>query len=232
MITTKEWLTNNFPDLVADDGGISGRVTVRASYNHKNKSFKILEEIGHEDGDEIVIQENFDIEIKNRPDSITSVLPALIVKGIETIPDRHFNQSDKSACLCSPLEEDEFIYPDFALQKFMIKLVVPFLYAQAYYTKYGKWPWFGYSHGAIGVLESYLKINVSTKAQECIKVLSRDRVMWSNIKNLLLNKSKIKGHTLCICVKRDHSRRCHPDAMAGLSQLIKDIQNQKISIKM
>ncbi len=228
MTTNREWIATEFPGLIIGPDSIRGNIEVHAEYDPVTLQFRPLAEENDEVVGKFVMREIFEIEIKERPDALTSRLPALLVNGVDPIPDRHFNQTDKSACLCSPLEEDRFLVPEFNLQRFMKELVIPFLYAQIYFTKHQNWPWTGYSHGALGILESYLKISESEKAKETITVLSRDRAAWPKIKRLLESKLEMRGHTPCVCEKGDHSRRCHKKAMAGLSKLREDVNLQNL----
>jgi hypothetical protein len=156
-------------------------------------------------------------------------LPALFVDGVEPTPERHFNQNDKSACLCSLLEEGEFLQPEFNSTLFVERLVIPFLYGQAFYSSQGHWPWREYAHGATGFLESYSQVHDSAKAVPCVQLLRKDG-NWLRIKTALEQKPHVKGHTPCICEKRDQIRRFHPQALDGLLQLQRDLRASKISI--
>ena len=150
----------------------------------------------------------------------------LNIEEIEPSSDRHFGP-DKSACLCSALEEDEFLTPDLQLQPFLEKLVIPFLYGQVFYSLNRRWPWPEYAHGATGLLESYGRFPIPAKLDSFLQTLTECRESWSAIRAALLQKDYIKGHTACICEKKDQIRRCHPGALQGIRQLQHDIRDAK-----
>jgi hypothetical protein len=118
---------------------------------------------------------------------------------VDTVADRHINQSDFTACLCNPIEEDEYLEPQFDFQRYFKELVIPFLYGQLYYSQEGHWPWFDYAHGGLGTIEAFSKNPTSVKAEECIQRISREVQLWKTVKPLLLQSGDIKGHTVCPC---------------------------------
>ncbi len=189
----------------------------------------ILGDDATDDTGAVVLTGSFNIRIEERREKSTSRLPAVLVEEVEPTPGRHFNQKDKTACLCSPLEEDEFLEPEFSFRPFLERLVIPFLYGQAFYSSRGGWPWAQYEHGATGILEAYSKVAGSGSAEACLRLLIQDPG-WSQIKAALGQKSYVKGHTLCFCERRDQIRRCHPDALRGLLQLQRDLRAGRISI--
>lgn len=231
LLTTRDrkWLRRNYPELSVRNGNILGNVSFAATYNSRSGHFLILKkDIINNVGGKL-LRGKFDISIQWRTKIVWSALPAVYVKEIDPVSDRHFNQLDKSACLCSPLEEKEFLTPEFKFQKFFEELLIPFLYGQAFYSLEGSWPWSEYTHGVPGLLESYLNISNSLEAQECVQKLSLDK-SWPKIKSTLVQKTEIKGHLPCFCPKADKIRRCHPNAWMGLKKLRYDIQNKNISI--
>jgi hypothetical protein len=228
----KDWLTQKYPKLKPTPNEISGEIEFTGNYNSEKNCFRILNdsESNHEVGG-ITLRGKFRIRIQERENKYLSQLPAVYVEGVDPLPSRHFNQTDKSACLCSPLEEEEFLSQGFSLQLFLQKLVIPFLYGQIFYSNKGYWPWTEYSHGVVGLLESYLKVNDPSKAQDCLNKLSRqDKPGWERVKLALRQKSEIKGHTPCFCPKTDHIRRCHPAAWKGVSKLRQDIKDKNINL--
>lgn len=232
MLTTedKKWLQKQYPKLVAGSEEVSGIIEFTATYNEKNNRFLILNKDVTDTVGGCSLTGSFKIQIRERTNKSFSDLPALIVEDVETIPDRHFNQSDKTACLCSPLDEGEFLEPSFQFITFFEKLVIPFLYGQLFYSKEGRWPWITYAHGVTGLLESYsVNGDDSAKAKVCIQKLSMDR-NWPRIRSLLAQKSYIKGHIPCFCEKEDQIRRCHPKALSGIRQLRIDIGSLRITI--
>ncbi len=226
----RAWLLARYPKLSVDSDAIAGVVDIDATFNEKINQFLDLSKNPSDGVGGSRLSGSFKIELRERTDKSLSKLPALRVEGVEPIADRHFGQIDKTACLCSPFEEDEFLIPQFHLKRFFEKLVVPFLYGQLFYSAEGRWPWDQYSHGAVGLLEAYFKVGDSRKAEDCLQKLAHDRKVWPRIKEALEQKSYVKGHIPCFCEKRDHIRRCHPTAMKGLQQLRLDVQNWKIRI--
>lgn len=231
MVTAqdREWLSARYPGLLLDNGAIAGTVEFTASYDGEKREFLILEECAPGTHGGLPLTGKFRISIRERTDFSFSRLPAVFVQEVEATAVRHFGQSDKTACLCSPLEEDEFLQPEFQFQRFFQKLVIPFLYGQVFYSLHQRWPWSEYEHGSTGLLEAYGRVGDSTKAKDCVEKLARDR-NWSKIRSALQQKPYVKGHTPCFCGKEDHLRRCHPDALKGLRQLQLDIESQSIRV--
>jgi len=176
------------------------------------------------------LEGSFNIKIEERKNKTYSNLPALFVEGVDIIADRHINTYDKSACLCSPLEENEFLEPTFKFELYFEHLIVPFLYGQLFYNSEKRWPWSEYAHGSVGLLDSYLIISDSSKAKECQQKLAADIINWPRIRTALLQKSDIKGHTQCFCPKRDQIRRCHPNAWKGIQLLKNHLRMQGVTI--
>lgn len=232
MLTSqdKAWLNKKYPKLKPNQGGISGSIEFTAVYNSKDNLFSIIENEEEDTLDGVKLSGAFKIDIKERGDKFLSSLPEVYVDNVDLIPDRHFSQTDKTACLCSPLEEDEFLLPSFKFKTFFEELVIPFLYGQLFYSLNGEWPFSDYEHGAVGVLESYAKINNPNKADDCLKKLTHDRGAWSKIKKVLEDRIMVKGHTPCFCSKGDHVRRCHPKAWEGIKLLKEDVKNQNLRV--
>jgi len=175
----------------------------------------------------LILTGQFIVEIKGAHDRPVSALPLLYVASVAHSADRHFYIGG-AACLCSPLEADEFLRP-FDLKKFLDQLVIPFLYGQLYFDLCSHWPWADYAHGATGVLEAYARIQNPTKAGECVTEISQDFI-WPRIKAALVAKSPLKGHSLCFCGKRNHVRRCHPEAWQGFRRLYEDLKANNVHL--
>jgi hypothetical protein len=223
------WLRSTYPALVFTGDALSGTIDFRASYNRDKNRFLILDDQLPDQTGGIALSGSFQIRIEKRKDDSTSLLPALYVHGIDSIPDRHVNPADSSACLCSPLEEREFLQPAFHFRAFLEQLVIPFLYGQLFYTSEGAWPWAEYAHGATGILESYSKLPDRTRVEECLRQLVRD-ANWPRIRSTLQQQPYIKGHTLCFCKKMDQIRRCHPAALEGVRRLQQDLRTLGIAL--
>ena len=226
----EQWLRATHPKLIpTEDGGIAGTIEFSASYDERRNLFIPLSRRKADEEDSSVLYCSFEIEIQERNDKSTSQLPALRVRGVDAIPDRHFNVRDNSACLCSPFEELDFTQPEFQFRVFLEKLVVPFLYGQAFYTAKGYWPWEEYAHGVTGILEAYFRVGDESRARDCVLRLSQ-AIEWPSIKSALLQKPYVKGHTPCFCLKKDPIRRCHPDALKGALRLQQDLRVLDISL--
>lgn len=227
----KKWLTERYPNLLVESNDkVVGEVSFTATHNKESGRFLEIESDTIDGVGGLRLSGTFQITITARTITPHSRLPALTISGVETIADRHINQSDFSACLCNPLEEDEYLEPQFNFQRYFKELVVPFLYGQVYYSQEGHWPWFDYAHGGLGTIEAFSKNPTPAKAEECIQRISREVQLWKIIKPLLLQGGEIKGHTLCPCVKHDHLRRCHPVALEGLRLLRKTVKEHLIQL--
>jgi hypothetical protein len=225
----RDWLRRRLPGLTAESERVWGSLRVEATYNAETDRFLSLgTEVENKVGGD-ALSGDFAIEIHQRRDRTLSRLPALRVQGVEPTPERHFSQTDKTACLCSPLEEDEFLIPEFQFRKYIEELVIPFLYGQLFYSQRGYWPWGEYAHGATGILESYVRVHDPSKAKECIEKLASNS-NWSNVRTVLAQRTRINGHTRCFCSNRDVMRRCHPAALKGLRMLRNDAAKQGITL--
>lgn len=202
---------------------------VEATYNAATGRFLALGGDVENTVGGVALSGDFTIEIRQRRDRTLSRLPALRVQDVEPVPERHFSQTDKTACLCSPFEEDEFLIPAFQFRRYFEELVVPFLYGQLFHSKHGYWPWSEYAHGATGLLESYARVRDPSKAKDCIEKLASD-ANWPNIRAVLAQRTRINGHVRCFCSKKDFMRRCHPAALKGLRMLRNDASAQGLSL--
>jgi hypothetical protein len=225
----EEWLRSKYPALIPVGNTVTGTIHFRASYSQQTNLFLILGDQVPDQPGGVALSGAFQIRIEERRDKSTSQLPAFYVQGVDPTPERHFNCGDQSACLCSPLEEREFLEPEFQFSVFLEQLVIPFLYGQLFYCSKGSWPWTEYAHGATGILEAYSKILERNRAEECLRQLARD-MNWARIRSALQQQPYIKGHTPCFCTRKDAIRRCHPDALKGARRLQRDLQALGISV--
>ncbi|KKQ77555.1 MAG: hypothetical protein A3A96_02315 [Candidatus Zambryskibacteria bacterium RIFCSPLOWO2_01_FULL_39_39] len=232
MLTEKDkaWLSKKYPQFEVKAEKISGEIEFTATYNEHTERFLQIEENTIDAVGGVRLYGRFKIRIEVRNDISHSKLPALFVDEIENVPDRHFNQTDSSGCTCNPLEEDEFLQPEFQFQRYFRELVIPFLYGQLFFTEKRHWPWFEYAHGGVGSLEAFSKNPTLEKAKECLQIISQEFLLWKKVKPLLLQRSNIKGHTPCPCPKHDHIRRCHPHTLKGLIKLKEFILLERILV--
>lgn len=230
MLTSKDarWLQDKFPTLTVSNDEVAGSIKFIATYNFESNKFLLIETDTVDDVGGVRLLAEFEIHIKPRAIKTFSNLPALSIANLDRDAERHINMNDGTACLCSPFEEEEFLLPEFNFIKFFEHLIVPFLYGQAFYSLEGKWPWNDYSHGAVGLLESYYFIADQSMAKECLDKLSKG-LDWPDIKRILTSKD-IDGHIPCLCSKKDQIRRCHPTAFRGIKRLKSDLINQNIPL--
>ena len=130
----EQWLRSVYPCLAPTATGVAGVLKFRATYNSQERRFLILGDDVTDTVGGLALSGEFRIRIEERSDKTISALPALYVDDVDCTADRHFGQKDKSACLCSPLEEDEFLQPEFRFKDFLERLVIPFLYGQIFYS--------------------------------------------------------------------------------------------------
>jgi hypothetical protein len=220
----REWLARAFPGLTPTDTCLAGVIELRATFDSDSGLFQILGDDPLVESRGLALAGRYTVRIEERTAKTFSALPALYFEEIEPSSDRHFGP-DKSACLCSALEEDEFLSPDFQLQRFLERLVIPFLYGQVFYSLNQRWPWPEYAHGATGLLESYGKFPVPAKLDSSLVALIQCGQAWPPIRAALLQRDYIKGHTACFCERKDQIRRCHPRALQGIRQLQQDIKD-------
>jgi hypothetical protein len=221
---SEQWLREAHPELVQNGNGVAGSLDFRATYNGETHRFLILSEGVVDAVGGLALSGKFRIRVEERSDKAISALPAVHVEEVEATADRHFGQKDKSACLCSPFEEDEFLQPEFQFRAFLEQLVIPFLYGQIFYSENLHWPWQEYEHGATGLLQAYSEIGNQAKAADCLRRLAQYPDVWPRIREALLQKPYVKGHTPCFCSKKDQIRRCHPSALRGALRLQQDVR--------
>jgi hypothetical protein len=170
------WLREAHPGLIRDAETVEGTITFTAAYHNPSNRFLILPNCQDAvPADAVTLAGTFQVRMHERTDTTDSRLPALLIPGIDPVPERHFNQRDKSACLCSPFDEDDFLQPEFRFRPYLEQLVVPFLFGQIFYSSHGRWPWPEYAHGATGVLEAYSTVADSSRAEQCLQKLAQDR---------------------------------------------------------
>jgi hypothetical protein len=226
----EQWLGQAYPGLVRDAKGVAGSIKFKATYNSQSGIFLILGDDVMDTVGGMALAGEFRIRVEEPSDKSIPALPAVYVEEVEMIADRHFNRIDKSACLCSPLEENEFLEPEFQFRFFLERLVVPFLYGQVFYSRNRCWPWSEYAHGSAGILESYFNIAEPARAEDCLRRLAQEGGVWPRLKAALQQEPYIKGHTPCFCPKKDQIRRCHPLALRGALRLQQDLRTLAIPI--
>lgn len=227
----ERWLRSNFPELKVEALGLKGVVEFTACYDPTARKFLILGSPVEPPAGATTLSVKHEISIVDRTGVSTSRLPAVRIHSVTPTRDRHINVSDNSACLCSPLVEDEFLTPGLNFRLFYEELVLPFLFGQTYYTQMKRWPWGDFSHGAAGVMESYKQLSDPNHAERSLAVLRLDK-NWLKIKKLLSQSLPIRGNAQCICEKKFRTRigACHPIAHEGLEMLRAHIRRRGLQI--
>lgn len=226
----KDWLAQRYPGLVPSDDLVAGTIGFTAVYDTDANRFTIVEESSTEDLPGVRLCCEYSIRIAERTIRTNSNLPAVHVDGVDPIPERHFCREDHSACLCSPLIEDEFLLPNLNFPKFLEELVIPFLYGQEFYSRERHWPWEEYGHGITGLLESYATTTTADirMIDNLLRILSQ-QIQWPRLRECL-QQNVVRRHTMCFCDRPDLIRRCHPQALAGLRLLLSRIQQLSIPL--
>lgn len=219
----KSWLRQCHPGLALSTLGIAGTINTVATYNRETNLFQILYDGSPDQVGGFRLRTFFSICLEERSDTSTSRLPALYVKNVKPTANRHFVQTDHSACLCSPFEEDELLAGGFAFIPFFEQLVIPFLYGQEFYSHTGRWPWAEYAHGATGLLEAYAGLAKPSKVEESFRRILLETSGRRRILGVVQQLSEVQDETLCFCPRRGHMRYCHPRALHGLRQLRRDL---------
>ncbi len=220
----REWLAGVHPGLRPSDHCVSGTISFVADYSPEINRFFILDRpVAHESSSS-VISGQFDITIQKRDRILNSELPAVHIEGVETAKDRHFDQSDGSACLCSPFDEDEFLRPKFDFRAFLERLVIPFLYGQAFYTRNQRWPWAECEHGTMGIIESYPSCSARESAEKCLRLLRGNSLVWIRIRKALKQRAHLNGNMQCFCGRGIRIKNCHPRALSGAIRLREDLK--------
>lgn len=222
------WLAREYPDLTPAPHEVKGLLKFTGAYHEGSGRFFILnDEPAHAEMG-TVLSGAFEIKIRGRLGLEAITLPKLFVAGVPHTLDHHFYQNDFSACLCSPLQHQDFLVPEFQFRRFFNELVVPFLYGQVFLSFYGKWPWGEFAHGATGILEAYAS-NGGRKTQRCLDFLTQDH-NWPRIKSTLLQENQVDANLQCFCRSGKTIGLCHPQALRGAQLLQKDLRYWPISL--
>jgi hypothetical protein len=226
MLTTEDrtWLVENYPDLYFDPEKllISGEFRFRMYYSEKELGYVINPDSSFENKNGIMIEDVYQIEIDLSGNTFLPLVQEIggrILKskerwGIDKLEDLHIYPNG-ILCLCIKTEEQLKMPDGFNLKDFFENLLIPFFYYQSFFEKFGWEPWKGYSHGSLGILESYLhQKNPSPEMISLFFYYLSDR-----LKKCLANNIQFKGHEPCICQSKRKFRKCHRDAFLGYNKL-------------
>ena len=129
--------------------------------------------------------------------------------------------SDGSLCVC-PKPEERLRFPNgFNIRDFFNNLLIPNLFYQSYFEKYGKEPWKGSSHGELGILESYNKFITDKERLDYVVNCYIEGLSPSLIKMITIDR-KIDQNLSCLCGLNRRFQNCHVSAFVGLQKLHKD----------
>jgi len=217
---------------------LKGRLKFCMGFDIATGNWKILRDSSFNFGE--VISDEYDIEIlcsKNyylpRVREIGGRLEEVRKKrSIEDLSDLHISSEEGWVCLCSVLEEEDKFPQGSSAQDFFYKLLIPFFYGQSYFAKHGHFPWGEYSHGVLGIIESYFDLSKGQNnglTKRCLEEISRYKNKQTYY-TLLRKKDFIKGHWNCLCGSFKKFRDCHPKALQGLITLKSDIKKTGLKI--
>lgn len=221
------WLRMAHPKLApnSDSTEIRGEITFEAAYDAPSAQFSIIRpNVAKPPG--LILAGTFDVLIKDvvKMDERRWLFPRLYIQD-ETLPfcaERHF-YIGKAACLCGPSEEAAYLKNGYFFQQYLEELCIPFLYGQLYYDLHTRWPWPYYDHDTLGVLQSYYVSGNPESLQFTLEWSLNGRPNWPQIRAILSNKKRPKGHMPCFCEKGAPIRNCHPEAWEGLKKLYADV---------
>ena len=100
------------------------------------------------------------LRIEENPEGIITVfeiwgkIKKIAQKLSMPLLDLHIN-TQWSLCLSLPLIEDDLLWDNYSIVKYIETLVIPFLYSTTHLYKFGKRPWWEYGHGILWYLEAY-----------------------------------------------------------------------------
>ncbi len=202
----------------------------------KSNKYVINPDDSYNDLDGCIIEDKYNIEMSfDKFNLIPSVreldgrIQASKEKwGIKENIDIHLFH-DGRLCLCTMPEIALKLPNGFNFPDFFDYFLIPNLYYQSYFEKYGKEPWKGYSHADQGILESYFRcIGQYGSVHFQIVLLFIQNLSSNKVKNIILRNEEIKGHHLCICGSKQKFRKCHQEAFMGLKKLQSDYRLLKL----
>lgn len=177
--TDWEQIVNEYPGLSLSQGagGVSliGTLEFNAKYN------------------DVPIEDSYNVKITfhNYPESVPIAIE--IGNRIQKSTENHIS-SDGTLCLGNRLECYERF--DHNLSNFMRNILIPFLYANSFKEKYGKYPWCQLAHFSLGISEYY---------QEKFNLTETELVtLFNNVNKFFTTK----GHHRCLCGKNVKFRNC------------------------
>jgi hypothetical protein len=228
-LSDKIWLQENYPGLYFDSNEqiIIGKLYFKMYYSVHERGYVLNPDSSYESKNGIIIEDVYEMEIDL---SKQGFLPPVRETGgrilrskekwnVEQLIDMHVYPNG-TACLCIRTEEQLKMPNGFSLKDFFENLLIPYFYYQSFFEKSGKEPWKGYSHGDLGILESYLCQKNSSPG---LLRLFLDNLS-DGLQRCLINNIQLKGYQLCICQSKRKFRKCHRDAFLGYNKLRVDFK--------
>jgi hypothetical protein len=247
----QEWIHSNCPRLRFDGGSpplrLSGLLDFDFTYDGP-LALGIAMSFPDFDSQ---IRDSYDIEVFfDKPPRPYSKIPRIRETGgrIETTRrqrgiihpgDMHIID-DGDICLCTPVDEPLYFTDGFTLDQYITKLVIPFLYGQAFFEKYGVWPLEGRGHGVIGILESYAEAAGRGQKLDPLQVKSMldiadNKSIAPVHDNIVRSHLILEGSVLpnadekCVCGSGKRFGNCHPQAYKGILLLWRDLRQSSLS---
>ena len=156
----------------------------------------------------INIYENIKIRIlmyKNFPDTLPKVFK------IENQDDKFHINPDNSLCLGTDLDIRKSLYPDYSLNVWIEKFLLPYFYSYFYNKKYKHVPFGERSHGIIGeyeALQDFFNLNDFKSVYYLVNNLLKRKYL-----RMLKYKNKIR-FLPCPCGSEKKIEKCHKNEIS------------------
>ncbi len=218
-----EWLRENFPDLTYKEGNpgkISGILAFGMEYIPDKKRIDLYQFSKKSKSRNNLIHDKYEIEI-NLEKTRDSIWPQVYETGKRIPRKQDFHcYGDGNLCLTTSFEEVIYSQNGFNLREFMTKVVVPHFYSQSFHEKYDHWPWGEYSHGVLGLLESFANIEKHITFYKKLDVLYKI-CHQSSLLDHYLNSKTNPYSVICPCGSLRPFSECHSEAFKGYQVLKK-----------
>jgi hypothetical protein len=222
-----QWLAQHYPDLNfnKNTNEIIGELFFDMAFDPVTKYHRVYYDVNYGENSELRIRDTYEVKIVFNPHS---PLPEVFEIGQRiankasklSLPNEDVHLfPDNKCCLLSPADYQKAFDEVASLKDFILKLFIPYFYAQTYHSKYQKWPWGERSHGLVGILENFFELDANYKND--IIVL---RYLASNMGHLTVyafgkrigpDRNKI----ICPCTRKGKMKTCHRKAFLGLMVL-------------
>lgn len=225
----RTWLRHNYPDLDYDPSQftISGELAFRMHYSgNPVAGFVVNPDESFSSKGGVLLQDVYEIQIKHMNSNLLPEVKEVGGRLIHSMSrwnlvnpqDLHMFM-DGSLCLCPPTEFHTYFPHGFNIVDYFNRLLVPFFYYQSYFEKYGKEPWRGYSHGDLGILESYQNLVERDGPATRVMALEFSRSLSEGTRTQLKENVRLKGFNACLCGSGRKFSKCHVKALHGFNSL-------------